>query len=74
MNVLLDTHVLLWWLMGDPRLTTSARSAVEDTGFDRHVSSVTAFEIANKVRIGKLEPARDIVDRFDVILEDGRFM
>jgi PIN domain nuclease of toxin-antitoxin system len=74
MNLILDTHVLLWWLMADPRLSRKAKAAVEDPEVKRYVSSVTAFEIANKVRIGKLEPARTIVATFDNILSAGRFI
>ncbi len=31
MNALLDTHVLLWWMNDDPRLSATARSVVADT-------------------------------------------
>lgn len=60
--------------MSDPRLSRKAKSAVEDPEVTRYASSVTAFEIANKVRIGKLEPARTIIATFDDILAAGRFI
>ncbi|ORE98211.1 type II toxin-antitoxin system VapC family toxin [Aurantimonas sp. 22II-16-19i] len=73
MSVLLDTHALLWWLTADPHLSVAAKSAIEDVATERHVSAVTAFELANKVRIGKLEVAREIIETFDDIIAQGRF-
>ncbi|MCE7028318.1 type II toxin-antitoxin system VapC family toxin [Jiella sp. CBK1P-4] len=37
------------------------------------MSAVTAFELANKVRIGKLEVAREIIETFDDFIRQGRF-
>ncbi|TFF27901.1 type II toxin-antitoxin system VapC family toxin [Jiella endophytica] len=71
--MLLDSHAFLWWLTADPRLSVNAKSAIDNGETVRHVSAVTAYEIANKVRIGKLELAREIVDTFDEIIAAGRF-
>lgn len=73
MSFLLDTHTFLWWIMADPSLSDLARSVIEDPDALRCVSSVTAFEIANKFRIGKLDFAREIVENFDAILDDAGF-
>ncbi len=54
MRVLLDTHALLWWLADDDRLTKSARDVIGDQSNEVLVSAATAWEIATKVRIGKL--------------------
>lgn len=51
MTFLLDTHVLLWWLFGDSRLT---REAIADPSSAVAVSAVTAWEIAIKAALGKL--------------------
>ena len=54
MNLLLDTHVLLWWL-GDPdRLTAFARKAIADPRNSVYVSATSAWEIAIKIATGKL--------------------
>ncbi len=74
MSFLIDTHALLWWLTADPRLSSKAKDIMDDGQMDRHVSAVTAFEIANKVRIGKLGFARQIIDEFDDILAEGHFL
>lgn len=54
MNLLLDTHALLWFLAGDPRLSTTARAAIEDLGNTRLLSVASAWEIAIKASLGKL--------------------
>ena len=57
MSLLLDTCVLLWFLSNDPKLNAAARSAIEDPANIRWVSPGSLFEIAIKVRIGKLKIA-----------------
>src|SRR6478736_3434353 len=74
MSLLLDTHVLLWWLTADPRLSATAKAAVENPNIARYISSVTAFEISTKVRIGKLDFAHEIADKFEQIMVDGAFL
>ena len=54
MKLLLDTHVLLWWMHNDPRLSATAIAGVEDVGNQIILSSISAIEIAIKVRLGKL--------------------
>ena len=54
MKVLLDTNVLLWWLMGSPRLDDGSRDLIADPSNEILVSVVSLWEIAIKVRIGKL--------------------
>ena len=58
MRLLLDTHVLLWAATSPERLTADARAAIEDGSSDVFVSAVTAWEIAIKQSLGKLELAR----------------
>lgn len=60
MRLLLDTHALLWWLDGDRRLSPKARSALADDSNTVLVSAASAWEIATKVRIGKLPGAVDV--------------
>jgi PIN domain nuclease of toxin-antitoxin system len=52
--VLLDTHALLWWATGSRRLGAKARRLVEDETATVFVSAATAWEIATKVRLGRL--------------------
>lgn len=55
MNLLLDTHALLWWATSDAKLSRKARKTIASTDNDVFVSAASAWEIATKVRIGKLE-------------------
>lgn len=54
MRLLLDTHVLIWWLEGNDRLGTSARTLIADSGNQIIISLATPWEIAIKHRLGKL--------------------
>lgn len=66
MNLLLDTHVLLWWMDDDPTLLRGAREAVADSGNMVFVSVATIWEIRIKHALGKLEiPAdfREVLER-----------
>lgn len=55
MDLLLDTHVLLWWDQGDPRLAEVARRAIADPKNQVFVSAASPWEIAIKARKGKLK-------------------
>jgi PIN domain nuclease of toxin-antitoxin system len=57
MQLLLDTHALLWWLDGDPSLSRAARQAIEDPANEVWVSAASGWEITTKHRIGKLPGA-----------------
>ena len=52
--LLLDTRVVLWWLADSPRLTESARRAVQDADAV-HVSAASTWEVAIKTALGKLD-------------------
>ncbi len=54
MRLLLDTHILLWWLSDDPRLGVRQRGLIADPAQDVLVSVVSLWEIVVKRRIGKL--------------------
>ena len=54
MRLLLYTHVILWFLANDPKLSLAARLAILDPGNSRWVSPISLLEIAIKNRIGKL--------------------
>ena len=54
MNLLLDTHVLLWWLDDDPTLGEKARDMITDGSNLAFVSAAVIWEIRIKEAIGKL--------------------
>ncbi len=54
MNVLLDTHAFLWWVIDDSRLSDTARATIANPDNIIHLSVVSAWEIIIKERTGKL--------------------
>ena len=65
MNLLLDTHVLLWALADDPDLAAPARRAITDPRRQVFVSAVSAWEITIKKALGKLRAPDDLADQLD---------
>lgn len=63
MRLLLDTHALLWWFLNDPLLSRRAENAIE-TASEVFISASSAWEIATKVRIGKLPDAVVLANGF----------
>jgi PIN domain nuclease of toxin-antitoxin system len=55
--VLLDTHVFVWAVASPRRLSGSVQAVIEDTATTVLVSSVSAWEIATKHRLGSLPEA-----------------
>ena len=67
---LLDTHVFLW-LLGQPAaLPEPLLEELSRSEHDLLVSAVSAMEVATKVRLGRLEPARHLVDTWTARLRD----
>jgi PIN domain nuclease of toxin-antitoxin system len=66
-SFLLDTAALLWWLMDDARLGNSARATIQDPKSLVYMSSVSAWEIATKHRLGKLTGVEGIIAAYDTI-------
>lgn len=60
--ILLDTHILIWWINGDlDRLSPQARKALDSAGpGDLALSSISVWEIAMLVEHGRLALTIDI--------------
>lgn len=54
MRLLLDTHVYLWWLQDEPRLSAQARSKII-AAMDVYVSAASIWEASIKSALGKLD-------------------
>lgn len=67
-GLLLDTHVLLWYLESDPRLPQHAKDAIE-SGLEVYVSAASIWEVAIKRRLGKLETEPDLIERINAGFE-----
>jgi PIN domain nuclease of toxin-antitoxin system len=62
MNLLLDTHVVIWWLADDPTLSDEIKSTLDHEP-DVYVSSATIWEVAIKQAIGKIVQPTDLPER-----------
>lgn len=70
MSLLLDTHILLWWLADDPVLKPSARALVADPVQIKVVSAASIWEIRIKQGLGKLA----LPERFQDVLDAEPFI
>jgi len=53
-KLLLDTHIFIWWMTEDSRLSPEARQAICDPDNELFLSSVSVVEMTVKIRLGKL--------------------
>ena len=60
--------------MNDPRLSPRAQAAIKNSSEICYVSAVSAFEIANKVRIGKFPAAAEIEQNLIQLLSGNSFL
>jgi PIN domain nuclease of toxin-antitoxin system len=72
MRLLWDSHTLLWFLAGDPRLSSTALAAINDPANERYLSAISLLEIAVKVSIGKLKFAVPFASLFPAQLTSNK--
>lgn len=68
MNLLLDTHIFIWWLKDDKRLSKKARDLIK-SGQEIFISSASIWEAGIKIQIGKLDV--DITKLVNAIEDEG---
>ncbi len=73
MRLLLDTHALIWFCEGKAALSPRARAAMEDAANECLVSHATAWEMAIKLNLGKLELGLDYGQIFPGVLDANGF-
>jgi PIN domain nuclease of toxin-antitoxin system len=61
-RLLLDTHVVLWWLTDDPTLSAALKAAIDEE-VDVFVSAATIWEVAIKQQLGKITAPPDLPER-----------
>jgi PIN domain nuclease of toxin-antitoxin system len=64
-SLLLDTHILLWWLSDDPHLPRAAREAIALPDSEVLISAATVWEIAIKRAAGRLEVPDDLLEALE---------
>ena len=67
MNLLLDTHTLIWALEDNPSLSALARVAIVDGENMVFISAVSVWEISIKKALGKLEAPDTLLDEIERI-------
>lgn len=77
--IVIDTHVLVWWVSGSVTLSTAAHKAINNTlsnGGEVLISSISAWEIAMLVEKGRLVLSMDVESWLDEVSQiDGvRFL
>ena len=74
MNYLIDTHILLWYMAGDKRISSDTRKIIENTSNDIYLSNASLWEIAIKVSIGKLKLRGSLTDLKAFLIAKGFFL
>jgi len=70
MKLLLDTHTALWWVNEHEKLSSKAGAMLLDDAHTLYISIVSAWEIAIKVSLGKLNEFDGGVKAFLAKTED----
>lgn len=71
MNLLLDTHAFLWFMEGSERISQRARTEIEDADGVRALSIASAWEMAIKSSLGKLDLAKPLGELLPPLLADA---
>jgi PIN domain nuclease of toxin-antitoxin system len=66
---LVDTHVFLWLIQGDPQLSSRVRSIIADDTNQLNFSVVSIWEIVIKLNIGKLKIEHSIEDVYQLLAQ-----
>ena len=72
-DLLLDTHIFLWWLFDDSRLPEKIWEIIECIDNTIFVSSASVWEITTKFRLGKLPEATVVAKNVPVWIEKAGF-
>ncbi len=57
MQILIDTHAVIWWMLDASRLSSRAAEILRSTANRVVVSAVVAWELAIKINAGKIQPS-----------------
>jgi len=60
MKYLLDTHAFLWFVTDDNRLSSKAKSIIQDSSNEIYFSAASAWEISIKTKLGRLKLGRNL--------------
>ena len=66
-RILLDTHVLIWWMNGDEQLGHNAQKHISNTENAIYISAASVWEMSIKQQLGKLTVPDDIESLIEVL-------
>jgi PIN domain nuclease of toxin-antitoxin system len=72
-KLLLDTHIMLWWALGDEQLSKAARSYISDERNECLISVASVWEIAIKSHLGRGLPTGISAHRYVELIEEAGF-
>ena len=64
-SLLLDTHILLWWLISPAKIGTTARKEIRSVSNIAFVSSASIWEMSIKASLGRLDMPNDLLDQLE---------
>jgi PIN domain nuclease of toxin-antitoxin system len=71
MSYLIDTHILLWYIVGDKRISSDIQANIEKDNSIIFLSNASFWEISIKVSIGKLKLKGSLSDLKNYLNEKG---
>lgn len=72
MRLLLDTHIVAWWALGDPKLSEQGRALIDDDRSYVAVSVASIWEAASKGRLDRVSAiGLSAIAMADFVLESG---
>lgn len=71
MNLLLDTHIVIWFISNDRKLSKKIKTLIEDPNNKCFVSIATYWELSIKYALGRLNLYSTIEEIFDIIQNSG---
>jgi PIN domain nuclease of toxin-antitoxin system len=70
MRLLLDTHMLLWFVIEPSKVGPAVMAVAQDPSTERIVSAASVWELATKERIGKLPEAERVLLNLSLVMEE----
>jgi PIN domain nuclease of toxin-antitoxin system len=71
MNYLIDTHILLWYITGNKRVSRDVQAKIENDSNSIFLSNASLWEIAIKISIGKLKLKGSLNTLKNYLIEKG---
>jgi PIN domain nuclease of toxin-antitoxin system len=71
MDILLDTHALIWFITDDSKLPVKSKQIIENSQNTCYISIATFWEIGIKISLGRLNLNTDLKTIFEIIENTG---